>query len=200
MRDKNWGVPAGDGPAKSATSSPVFTSAVRPAPGAVSQPASASVTPAPSHDAPPSLLPPLAQGRIKQSQGEYPQFHFEALDAPKMEQFSATEIEHIDETLERLSNKSASEIRDYSHGDLPWRCAGELKALDYDFMFYRPDTYRRLDKPTKERLKVEALMEDVLPACKMLEEIDQGLHTEFAEEARKEFDLKLAEIKARQNQ
>jgi transcriptional regulator with XRE-family HTH domain len=52
---------------------------------------------------------------------------------------SADELRHIDETLARLSNKSASELSELSHFDTPWRVAKQGEPIDYRYVFYRSD-------------------------------------------------------------
>lgn len=51
--------------------------------------------------------------------------------------FSAREIQHIDEVLNRLAGKSASELSDLSHKDVPWVTAKEGQVVDYEAVFYR---------------------------------------------------------------
>ncbi len=50
---------------------------------------------------------------------------------------SARELNHIDKTLERLSDKTAKELSDYSHKDIPWIGTKERDIIDYDAVFYR---------------------------------------------------------------
>ncbi|USN95892.1 MAG: DUF4065 domain-containing protein [Candidatus Nomurabacteria bacterium] len=50
---------------------------------------------------------------------------------------SARELRHIDETLARLSDKTAKELTELSHYDTPWVVAGQGKPLDYRYVFYR---------------------------------------------------------------
>ncbi len=49
----------------------------------------------------------------------------------------ARELKHIDEVLDRLGDKNAKELSDYSHEDVPWVVATENKPLDYETVFYR---------------------------------------------------------------
>ena len=58
---------------------------------------------------------------------------------PDLSNFSAQEIKHIDDELERLSDMTASELKDYSHKDIPWLTAEDGKPLDYESVFYRTD-------------------------------------------------------------
>ena len=50
---------------------------------------------------------------------------------------NAMEIKHIDEVLSRLSDKSATELSEYSHKDVPWITAEEGRPLTYESVFYR---------------------------------------------------------------
>lgn len=50
---------------------------------------------------------------------------------------SAKEIKHIDEVLSRFSDKSAAELSEYSHKDIPWITAEEGRPLSYESVFYR---------------------------------------------------------------
>lgn len=58
----------------------------------------------------------------------------------------ARELRHIDEVLARLSDRTAKELSDYSHEDVPWLIAEENGPLDYEAVFYRtPKTSVRHD-------------------------------------------------------
>ncbi len=50
---------------------------------------------------------------------------------------SAQEIKHIDEVLERLSDKTATELSNYSHKDMPWIGTEYNKIISYESVFYR---------------------------------------------------------------
>jgi len=60
---------------------------------------------------------------------------------PNLELLSAQEIAHIDEVLNRLSDKSAKEMTDYSHGDIPWLIHQDGEKISYESVFYRDDKY-----------------------------------------------------------
>lgn len=63
---------------------------------------------------------------------------------------NAKEIKHIDEVLSRLSDKSATELSDYSHKDVPWITAEDGRPLSYESVFYRTkDTSVREYGPDK---------------------------------------------------
>lgn len=58
---------------------------------------------------------------------------------------NAKEIKHIDEVLFRLSDKSATELSDYSHKDVPWIGTKDGKTISYEAVFYRtPETSVRV--------------------------------------------------------
>lgn len=52
---------------------------------------------------------------------------------------SAQEIKHIDWELDRLSDKTASELSDLSHEDVPWKVAKMGEAVKYNGVFYRDE-------------------------------------------------------------
>jgi len=56
-----------------------------------------------------------------------------------LSKLSAQELNHIDNILARLSDKNASEMRDYSHKDVPWIIAEDGKAIEYESVFYRTE-------------------------------------------------------------
>jgi transcriptional regulator with XRE-family HTH domain len=56
---------------------------------------------------------------------------------PDISVLNAKEIKHIDEVLSRLSDKSASELSEYSHRDVPWITAEDGRPLSYESVFYR---------------------------------------------------------------
>lgn len=60
---------------------------------------------------------------------------------PNLNILTAREIEHIDNVLNRLSDKTASEIRDYSHGDIPFLTHKDGEKMSYESVFYRDDKY-----------------------------------------------------------
>lgn len=57
----------------------------------------------------------------------------------ELQKLSAKELNHINEELARLSDKTASELTDLSHKDTPWLVAERSKPIDYRFVFYRTD-------------------------------------------------------------
>ncbi|MDE0633306.1 MAG: DUF4065 domain-containing protein [Caldilineaceae bacterium SB0665_bin_25] len=53
----------------------------------------------------------------------------------------ARDIEHIDQVLARFSGMSAAGLSEYSHNDIPWKCARYGKPIPYETVFYRDDRY-----------------------------------------------------------
>lgn len=51
--------------------------------------------------------------------------------------FTAQEIKHIDTILEKLSDKNASELSEFSHRDVPWIIAEDKGLIEYESVFYR---------------------------------------------------------------
>lgn len=58
---------------------------------------------------------------------------------PDLSLLSAKELSHIDKILEKHSDKSANELSDFSHKDIPWISANEKEIIDYEAVFYRND-------------------------------------------------------------
>lgn len=53
----------------------------------------------------------------------------------------ARDIEHIDQVLARFSGMSPAELSEYSHNDVPWKCARYGEPIPYETVFYRDDRY-----------------------------------------------------------
>ncbi|AKM77983.1 TPA: DUF4065 domain-containing protein [Candidatus Wolfebacteria bacterium] len=51
--------------------------------------------------------------------------------------FSGEEIKHIDDVLSRFADRSAKDLSDYSHKDVPWIAAEDGEKIDYESVFYR---------------------------------------------------------------
>lgn len=54
-----------------------------------------------------------------------------------LSELSAQEIKHIDWELDRLSDKTARELSELSHEDMPWRAAKIGESVQYNGVFYR---------------------------------------------------------------
>lgn len=58
----------------------------------------------------------------------------------ELHKLSAKELEHINEELLRLADKTATELSDMSHKDTPWLASKQGEAIDYQLAMYRNDT------------------------------------------------------------
>lgn len=86
----------------------------------------------------------INEGKIKEEIKKaitYPQYRYASLIAPDITILDKKELEIIDDTINKLSDMSATEISNYSHGDLPWRIAENNAVLDYEYVFYRNPEY-----------------------------------------------------------
>ena len=86
---------------------------------------------------------------VKSTYFKYEQKKYLPLQRADLGAFSAREIEQINNVLARLSDKSAAELEQYSHKDIPWVSAQFGKPLSYESVFYRDERYsvRNYDDP-----------------------------------------------------
>jgi uncharacterized phage-associated protein len=59
---------------------------------------------------------------------------------PDLTRLTAQEIKHIDSVLDKHSSRSAAELSDFSHKDIPWRIAKSGGVLEYESVFYRDES------------------------------------------------------------
>ncbi|MFH0790376.1 MAG: Panacea domain-containing protein, partial [Candidatus Omnitrophota bacterium] len=78
---------------------------------------------------------------VKGQHFQYPQTKYLPLRSPDLTKLKGNEIQIIDEVLDRLSNRNANEISDYSHGDVPWLTTEQGGVIDYEKVFYRTKQY-----------------------------------------------------------
>jgi transcriptional regulator with XRE-family HTH domain len=78
---------------------------------------------------------------IKSKYFKFDQKKYLPLRRPNLDILSAREIGLIDDVLNRLSDKSASEIRDYSHEDIPFKVHKDGEKINYESVFYRDEKY-----------------------------------------------------------
>ncbi len=71
----------------------------------------------------------------------YPQKRYIPLIKADLEQLKASEKEVIDKVINQLSDKTAKEISDYSHDDMPWKATKDKDLIDYELVFYRSPAY-----------------------------------------------------------
>jgi len=58
-----------------------------------------------------------------------------------LDSLSARELKLIDDVLNRLADKNATQISDYSHGDIPWKVTEDQEIIKYETVFYRTPEY-----------------------------------------------------------
>lgn len=72
------------------------------------------------------------------------------LKEPDLNLLSARELNHIDKTLERLSDKNVKELSEYSHKDIPWIGAEFRQPIDYEAVFYRNEATSQREYDDKD--------------------------------------------------
>jgi transcriptional regulator with XRE-family HTH domain len=77
--------------------------------------------------------------QVKSKYFEHEQTKYLPHKRANVSDFSAREIQHIDEVLLRLSDKTATELSNLSHKDIPWIVAEEGRAINYESVFYRTE-------------------------------------------------------------
>ncbi len=75
--------------------------------------------------------------RVRSSYFQYEQKKYLPRREADLRVLSARELAHIDEVLNRLSDKSAMELSNYSHSDIPWKIHKPGEVIDYESVFYR---------------------------------------------------------------
>ncbi|NQU82455.1 MAG: DUF4065 domain-containing protein [Parcubacteria group bacterium] len=75
--------------------------------------------------------------KVKSKYFQYEQKKYLPRRKPNLSRLSGLEVAHIDDVLNRLSDKSAKELSEYSHSDVPWITAEDGKPMSYEAVFYR---------------------------------------------------------------
>lgn len=60
---------------------------------------------------------------------------------PDLALLNGTELEMVDSVIDRYADKTAKELSDMSHRDMPWMAAKPMKNLEYEHAFYRSDEF-----------------------------------------------------------
>lgn len=97
-----------------------------------------------SDDLAPLIKEMREQGEIEAITSEhfgYPQKKYLARTNPDLDILSEREVSHIDEVLARLADKSATELKQHSHEDMPWKSAKHKEPLSYESVFYRDERH-----------------------------------------------------------
>ena len=79
----------------------------------------------------------------------FPQRKYLPHRASDLSLLTAEELQLIDDVLNKLSNMTASEISEYSHGDVPWITTPNGEKIDYESVFYRTSPYSTRDYNTE---------------------------------------------------
>jgi transcriptional regulator with XRE-family HTH domain len=79
--------------------------------------------------------------KVKSDYFNYPQTKYLPRNKPDLTKFKASEVEVIDDVLNRLSDMNAGQISAYSHGDVPWLTTSDGEVIEYESVFYRTPPY-----------------------------------------------------------
>ena len=105
---------------------------------------------------------------------DFDQKKYLPLRDPDLSVLKIDELEVINSVIARLGSKTAAEMREYSHGDVPWLTAEDGKTIDYESVFYRTPAYSvrsyadevpshaEFDRDIKQLLKKFKTLEDDL--------------------------------------
>lgn len=88
--------------------------------------------------------------RVKSEYFKHPQTKYLPTRDPDLGVLSARELEMINEVLDRLAHMNATQISEYSHGDVPWISTADGKPIDYESVFYRTRAYSVRDDDAEE--------------------------------------------------
>ncbi len=79
--------------------------------------------------------------KIKTEYHGYKQTRYIPLRQPDLSILGGHEIKLIDDVLNRLSDKTAAQISEYLHGDVPWLATENGEIIEYESVFYRTPFY-----------------------------------------------------------
>jgi transcriptional regulator with XRE-family HTH domain len=79
--------------------------------------------------------------KVKSDYFQREQKKYLPLREARLDVLSANELKLIDEVLNRLADKNASQISEYSHGDVPWKVTENMGIINYEAVFYRTPEY-----------------------------------------------------------
>jgi hypothetical protein len=72
---------------------------------------------------------------------DFESYNYTSLTIPKNEYLNQKEKDVINSVIKRVSGMNASQISEYSHGDMQWMVAKDYEIMDYRYVFYRSDDY-----------------------------------------------------------
>ncbi|MEI8229989.1 MAG: type II toxin-antitoxin system antitoxin SocA domain-containing protein [Candidatus Peregrinibacteria bacterium] len=79
-------------------------------------------------------------GALQEIRGTYfdhEQIKYLPLRKPNLTAFRSNETQLIDEVMAKYATKSATEISDIAHRDVPWKVHAMHEVIDYESVFYR---------------------------------------------------------------
>jgi len=82
---------------------------------------------------------------VKSKYFQYEQRKYLPKAEPDLTVISAREIKFIDKEIQRLADKNAKDLSNYSHGDAPWKITQEGQPIDYELVWERIAPYTEHD-------------------------------------------------------
>ena len=80
--------------------------------------------------------------RVNDKYFQYPQRKYLPLREPDLTKLNDLKaIKIIDDVLNNLSDKNATDISEYSHNDVPWLTTEDGEVIEYESVFYRTPPY-----------------------------------------------------------
>ena len=87
--------------------------------------------------------------------------------SPDLSMLTGRELQHIDRVLERLSDKTATELSELSHKDIPWIGTKMREVIDYEAVFYRTaDTSVHPDVKQSQTSRASPLLRSISKATR----------------------------------
>ena len=71
----------------------------------------------------------------------YPQEKYISTAQPDLDKLNAEELLYINNEIDRFKNMNATQISEFSHGDMPWKATERNNLIDYRLAFYRTPVY-----------------------------------------------------------
>jgi transcriptional regulator with XRE-family HTH domain len=78
---------------------------------------------------------------VKSKYFTYEQKKYLPIISPNLALLNGQELELIDDVLSRLASKTATELSEFSHRDMPWMSAELGEDIGYESVFYRDDDH-----------------------------------------------------------
>ena len=88
--------------------------------------------------------------KLKTEYRNYPQERYIPLVKADLSKLKASEKEIIDKVLTAHADKTAVEISNYSHEDIPWKATKDKGIIDYELVFYRAPAYSVRSYPDED--------------------------------------------------